>query len=667
MKKYVTITLFCIAVFNFVSIAQESENYAVPIVASSNSSGKTVLEFKSDNWGTTYRIFRMVKGGNSWGAQPVVSFNNVDSSAWISWTDENTSEGSQYEYRVVKSGVQNFIGNGYILTGSKIPAVHKKGKMLMIVEPSLLGSMSEDINKHALDIAADGWEVMIKSPAQNTVPMVRKLIDDLMNEHGKFESIYLFGHVAVPYSGIYCEHPIYTVPPDGHGPGQGNHCGAWPADVYYAIHDATWTDSDSVVNNVAREANKNRPNDGKFDEIFLPGTVESQIGRVDLSNLPNFPQTETELMQRYIQKNHDYRYGISKTVDSGLVDENFPASYGAFSSTAWRNFPSLLGKNRTENKDYITTLKNSPYLWAYGTGAGSDTSCNKVAGSFQMVTENTAIFNLLFGSYFGDWNTKNNFLRSVLGSPKGGLTNAWSGRPWWHVHPMGLGESIGYSARITQNSKDLYAPAVFENGIHIALMGDPSLRMYYFKGAENLSLQANTERNQVDISWTASNSQGVIGYHVYYSWNPSGPYTKINHDLLTTTSLSHMPPYDGKVYYMVRAERLEITPSGSFYNLSPGLMGMIDNIDAVGVDDLAQRLSAKVFPNPASDFLTIETEVIGYANITYQITDLVGKEVLHGSIEANGLSRSRIDLAGLSNGSYHLKLGNQVFKLQILH
>ena len=45
---------------------------------------------------------------------------------------------------------------------------------------------------------------------------------------------------------------------------------------------------------------------------------------------------------------------------------------------------------------------------------------------------------------------------------------------------MGLGEPIGYSARVSQNNNGLYQNQVnyFLRGIHIALMGDPTLRLH---------------------------------------------------------------------------------------------------------------------------------------------------------------------------------------------
>ena len=80
----------------------------------------------------------------------------------------------------------------------------------------------------------------------------------VLSPENKNHSLFLLGHVPVPYSG--------NINPDGHP----DHQGAWPADGYYADMDGTWTDI-SVNNTVATGTrNDNVPGDGKFDQsIFI--------------------------------------------------------------------------------------------------------------------------------------------------------------------------------------------------------------------------------------------------------------------------------------------------------------------------------------------------------------------------------------------------------------
>ena len=50
-----------------------------------------------------------------------------------------------------------------------------------------------------------------------------------------------------------------------------------------------------------------------------------------------------------------------------------------------------------------------------------------------------SVFTFLFGSYFGDWDSPDNFLRAALASGTI-LSNAWSGRPLWSMHYMAMGD-----------------------------------------------------------------------------------------------------------------------------------------------------------------------------------------------------------------------------------
>ena len=85
---------------------------------------------------------------------------------------------------------------------------------------------------------------------------------------------------------------------------------------------------------------------------------------------------------------------------------------------------------------------------------------------------------MFFGSYFGDWDSQNDFLRAVLGTANYTLTSAWAGRPNWICHHMGLGLTIGFSALLTQTNSGLYDTGIEYAEVHIALMGDPTLRMH---------------------------------------------------------------------------------------------------------------------------------------------------------------------------------------------
>src|SRR5205823_11300015 len=164
------------------------------------------------------------------------------------------------------------------------------------------------------------------------------------------------------------------------------------------------------------------------------------------------------------------------------------------------------------------------------------------------------------GSYFGDWNNESNFMRASLGSGNV-LTASYSGFPHTLYFPMALGEPIGYAIQLTQNNSTntLYPPWNTGSGqVHIGLLGDPTLRMHPFRPASNLS--ASAAAGGMRLSWSAS-PENVAGYHVYRASAPAGPFTRITQDPLGGTSFVDSAPV-GTFNYMVRAVRLEQTPSG---------------------------------------------------------------------------------------------------------
>lgn len=643
-----------------VSTAQNSRNYAVELTATLDATEPSItINIVPDAIANSYEIYRTTKEGSSWGTA-VANLTGADES----WTDTDIELNKEYQYRVIKRGSAGFIGSGYLMTSIEAPVVHKRGGLILLVENDLYTSISSDIDEYAQDIASDGWTVEIEVvTADKDHEAVKQIIANSTVEDKK--AVLILGHVAVPYSGVYCEDPTYTVPPDGHGPGQGDHCGAWAADVYYGIPTATWTDNDTVVATARREANKNRKDDKKYDQITLPGEVTLQVGRVDLSNLPEFSETESELVQRYISKARDYRFNKGTYYAQGVIDENFPASYGAFASTAWRCMPSLLGLGTYEEKDFLTTLKDSTYLFGYGTGAGSYTSCRNVATTKELTTNNSAVFNLLFGSYFGDWDNKNNILRAVLATEKGGLTNSWVGRPWWQMHHMGLGETVGYSTKVTQNNSNFYTSTFFSHNVHVALMGDPTLRLYMFDGVTDLTANKASDGSKVDLSWTASKANGVLGYHVYQSYSPTGPFVKASHDRIEGTNFSHNAPFDGDVYYMVRAERLETTPSGSFYNLSAGESIKVEAMDAVGIGILELPAYTKIYPNPAQSQLHIELKE-NQSKEDIMILDQHGRTIINIERVDRLVEQYSIDTSPMSPGVYFVLIGQDRHRVVLI-
>ncbi len=189
--------------------------------------------------------------------------------------------------------------------------------------------------------------------------------------------------------------------------------------------------------------------------------------------------------------------------------------------------------------------------------------------------ENGAVFTMSLGSYFGDWDNENNLLRAYIARGRG-LVSVWSGLPNWWLHHMGMGDTIGYSTQVTQsNTVAQYSP--IHNGwqspdelgkVHLALMGDPSLRMRMI--APPTDLRTSDVGGRVSFSWTAA-SGAPLGYHVYKFEPTSGVVTRLTTSPVSgTTYTSTTESYLEGRRFMVRAVKLEAGSSGSYYNLSLG-------------------------------------------------------------------------------------------------
>jgi|GEM_PF-608354 len=531
--------------------ATEPYQYAVQVSATVQKSPPQIqLSWPADG-ASSYSVSRKAVTDGGFGGIATLSGSATG------YTDTNVSVGSTYEYQITKNG--GWTGYGFIVAGIEAPLTEGRGKVILLVDSSMSSSLSSELTRLENDLIGDGWTVLRRDISRTaSVASVRAIIQsDYNSDPSNVKSVFLFGRIPVPYSG--------DLTPDGHA----NHIGAWPADVYYADVNGSWSDSSVNDTSAPRQENKNTPGDGKFDPSYLPSDVELQIGRVDLSNMPAFGKSETELLRQYLNKDHNFRHNLISAQRKALVDDNF-GNYNneAFAANGWRNFAPMFGASNVQALDYMGTLSGTAYLWAYGTGGGDYTSEAGVGSTSDFASRNPqAVFNMHFGSYFGDWNSTDNLLRAPLGTATHGLTSAWAARPNWFFHPMGLGYTIGYCTKITQNNNGLYPANRHGRGVHVALMGDPTLRLHVVPPPSGLS--AGTSGG-ISLSW--GGSSGAAGYHVYRATSTNGPFSRISGSLIGGTSFTDSSASSGVTYtYMVRAVKLEVAGSGSYFNASQGI------------------------------------------------------------------------------------------------
>lgn len=523
-------------------------------VATQTSPPRITLNWTNVSGTTQYQVYKRTWGTTTWSSAIATL-----SSSTLAWTDSSVSTGVIYEYAVARVA-SGWTGWGVCCAAIDAPAVHSRGKLILVVDDSFTTSLATKLARLEDDLTGDGWQVIRLNVSRTaSVASVRNQIQSTWQaDTANTNAVFLFGHVPVPHSG--------ELNPDAHT----NHVGAWPADCYYGEMNGTWTDS--TVNNTSssNSRNHNTPGDGKPDQSVIPSALEMMVGRVDLAEMPAFSQTEEQLLEAYLDKDHEFRHAIWRPQDKAVVRDNFGVFSGeAFAVSAYRSFAPMIGEanvNAIGSGTFFSTLTSDDYLWAYGCGGGSYTSAGGVGSTTDFANNAIrAAFTCLFGSYHGDWDYVNAFMRAPLASGRG-LTCAWSGRPWWYFHSMGIGEPIGASFLETINDPPLTSYG--NNGVHVSLMGDPSLRLHYVAPAS--APAANQSGSTVTISWTAS-TDSVDGYHVYRATTQGGPYTKLTNTPLTSASYDDTSAPSGQVWYMVRASKLQATASGSYHNLATGV------------------------------------------------------------------------------------------------
>lgn len=577
MKNSIKQLLVCIFACTFFGLnAQNSQTVSVQLNATVSSSPASItLSWASLSGATTtgFTIYRKLKTGTSWGS----SIATLAGTA-TNYQDTTVATNTSYEYKVTRTatiGTTTYTAYGYINTGIALAPIANRGIMLLIIDSTFVSTLSTEISTYTADLKADGWQVKTYYVGRSAaVTSVKNTIVTAYNaDASNTKAVMLLGHVPVPYSGNFA--------PDGHS----NHVGAWAADVYYADMNGTWTDV--TVNNTtaSRTANDNIPADGKFDQTYIAdGTAELQIGRIDLANMPAFSsKTELQLLQDYLAKDHDYRVKNYTTIQRGLVDDNFGYFSGeAFGANGWRNITPIVGIGNVSSIDYITNLRTGSYQWAYGCGGGSYTSASGIGTTDSFVNNSIqGTFSMLFGSYFGDWDINNSFLRAPLCSGTT-LTNVWGGRPNWFFHHMAMGENIGYSANISQNNYTLYSPTgYYARGVHQALMGDLSLRNDIIKPASNLT--STPSLGTSTLVWNKT-SETVLGYNIYVN-NGDSVFTKLNDSIVADSTYTFgCLPYSSNSIY-VKAVKLHQSPSGTYYNESMGVLKQLTKYAVATISD----------------------------------------------------------------------------------
>ena len=537
--------------------------YAVQMSARVQASPPQItISWEPDPYGAnSYTIYRKAKTDTSW-SSPLV----VLSGSATNYSDTRVSVGTNYEYQIVKAGSLGYAGYGYIFTGIQAPLTDQRGTVILVVGKESVVGLDADLAQLQSDLVGDGWQVIRHDVSTNDTPdNVRTLIlNDYWADPAAVNTVFLFGHVPILQTG--------NIDYDGHG------ARPMPADAFYGDVYYDWPTNPT-----------NSPN-------YLPSDLMLMVGRVDLADMPGIGSavpwaSETSLLKNYLRKDHNWRQNLIPVERRALMGNRRGDESGlATAASGYRNFEPFVGPGQTIEANiedtapaaqrWASMLEAGNYLWAYGNGGGLDTAISYL-GTNDMYDEvwstdivgqdAKAAFVMVFGSHLGNWDHPDNIMRSVLATSSVGLACFMSGQPHWFCHHMGLGETIGYSTRLTQNNSTLYQNQVniFTRAAYIALMGDPTLRMEPVAPPSGLS--AVPSGSNVQLSWSGSPNPGLVGYHVYRAASPAGPFSRLTAAPVAVTSFADSGLAAGSYTYMVRAVALITNPSGSYYDPSQGL------------------------------------------------------------------------------------------------
>jgi len=129
--------------------------------------------------------------------------------------------------------------------------------------------------------------------------------------------------------------------------------------------------------------------------------------------------------------------------------------------------------------------------------------------------------------------------------------------------------------------------------------------MYYVAAPSEVEV-VNNDVN-ADISWTASTDAEIDGYNVYRR-PESGLWEKVNEEIITETAFSDTTvPGAGEYRYMVKATKLKVNGSGSFWNESLGAEGQTAFVASIANQP---NFQCQVFPNPSNGQFTVQSKTL---------------------------------------------------------
>lgn len=224
-----TVTLPRAIVFNpppGTGVTAKGSDWAVHVEAAVTANSPTItLKWPLETRATGYAIARKRRAEHTWTPMGVAPGNATP------WSDTNVTVGQVYEYQVQRTStilaypatsgnhlLVPLISHGYVYAGITVPAVDNRGSVLLIVDNILAaGPCSGELTLRHQYLVGDGWSVIRHDVARGVMTNTKRpssydtagvqavkslIVNDYQQHPGEGKSVYLFGHVPVPYAAI---------------------------------------------------------------------------------------------------------------------------------------------------------------------------------------------------------------------------------------------------------------------------------------------------------------------------------------------------------------------------------------------------------------------------------------------------------------------------------
>jgi hypothetical protein len=279
-----------------------------------------------------------------------------------------------------------------------------------------------------------------------------------------------------------------------------------------------------------------------------------------------------QLLQQYLDKSHRFRHGDLpvRLAERGIAygtwlwappnnvqDERDFKLFWSASRTTGASFPNEPGR-LVVGDPYLQVSRS--FIWGFLSGTAYANVINRGIPLVQHTTADLKNlsqpppvgFLVLLGSYLGDWNMVDNFLRATLAMPTYSLAAMWTRGDEWRFERTGLGEPLG-----------AHPLAYAEPPRELTILGDPTLRVHLLPPPSGFAGQPSAAG--MNLTWTAVPG---VKYYVYSSATPTGPYARITPKPVEGASWV-ANDHSGQTY-MVRALQLVTTGCGTYTNISQG-------------------------------------------------------------------------------------------------